>query len=67
MVVLSHEIIYVVFLIQILLLVEFRYTKLKNAIPKVWIKHISEFNTYDGNINQTDDTDLHEIKTHNVI
>ena len=24
-------------------------------------------NTYDGNSNQTDDTDLHEIKTHDVI
>ena len=44
------------------LLVDFRYTKLKNAIPKIWIKRISEFNTYDGNSNQTDDTDLHVNK-----
>ena len=44
------------------LLVDFRYTKLKNAIPKIWIKRISEFNTYDGNSNQTDDTDLHEYR-----
>ena len=52
------------------LLVDFMYTKLKKAIPKVWIKRIHEVNQNDdddrGTI-QHYDNDFYEIKTGDVI
>ena len=44
------------------LLVDFKYAKLKNAIPKVWVER-----TRIGDNPQNFDNDLYEIKTHDII
>ena len=50
------------------LLVDFKYTKLKNAIPKVWIKYIREvhIHVHPGN-NQMNYNDCYEIKAQDTI
>ena len=49
------------------LLVDFKYTKLKNAIPKVWIKYIQEVHIHPDNNIQMNDNDCYKIKTLDTI
>ena len=49
------------------LLVDFKCTKLKNAIQKVWIKYIQEVHIHPDNNIQMNDNDCYEIKSHETI